>query len=257
MKRRWICHISDSNYSKSSQRNPSVFLGQNYTREKNFIFSGVRTQGILKACLLIQTCGRGPNESLQSNQNPSFQPQSSRQNSRRRSRSRSRRRRNSGSSKKRLKFEGDENLADKQKTKPFTILRKKMGSNGNVIDLFNQDILDILSRPRFVKTRLYLMRGLNLTAQADVNSAMNKFAGYSAFSSANSFPQIVIGDGDNDHLNGDTKQAFSSRSKIRKTTSQTPSIRNFTVTTNWTLLFLSTGVSLCLSTIIDSCSGTR
>lgn len=70
------------------------------------------------------------------------------------------------------------------------------------LDLFSQDILDVLSQPRFVKVRLYLLRGLNLTAQADVNSAMNRFAGYSAFSSANAFPQIVVGDGDNDHQNG-------------------------------------------------------
>jgi hypothetical protein len=31
---------------------------------------------------------------------------------------------------------------------------------------------------------------------------MNKFAGYSALSSANAFPEIIIGDGGNDHSNG-------------------------------------------------------
>lgn len=217
----------------------------------------MRTEGILKACLLIESIRPGLSGSLQSHQNP-FQKQGSpRRYSRKRSRLRAKKRRSSNTSKKRLKFEAEEIVLDNPPSPSFSILREKESAKGSVLDLFNQDILNVLSRPRFIKTRLYLMRGLNLTAQADVNSAMNKFAGYSAFSSANSFPQIVIGDGDNDHLNGERHQASSSRSRTRRIMFPTLSIRSFTATTSWTLLCRWTGASRCRCTTTDCCSETH
>lgn len=45
-----------------------------------------------------------------------------------------------------------------------------------------------------IKVRVYILRCLNLTAQDDSSSLLVKLAGMSAFSKANSFIEIVIGD---------------------------------------------------------------
>ena len=61
------------------------------------------------------------------------------------------------------------------------------------------------------------MRGLNLTAQTDVSSAMTKIAGYKALSSANAYPSIQIGDGTNNQSKGINKSIKDSQNYVKNT----------------------------------------
>ena len=85
--------------------NNSVFWGQNFTKTDNFIFPGVKTTGILKACFSVERSNDQLNNSqnnstLKSSYNGLNSPRSSRRNSGERRRSRSRKRRRSSASSK-------------------------------------------------------------------------------------------------------------------------------------------------------------
>lgn len=52
-----------------------------------------------------------------------------------------------------------------------------------------------------VKIRLALLRALNLAAQTNETDLKRRMAGYTARSSANPYPYIMVGDGKNDSNN--------------------------------------------------------
>ena len=66
-----------------------------------------------------------------------------------------------------------------------------------MFDIFRQEFLDYLAKSNAYKIRIYLLRGLNLSAQADATELRDRLAGLDAFCSANSFPIIVVGNGEN------------------------------------------------------------
>jgi len=63
-------------------------------------------------------------------------------------------------------------------------------------------LIKLFSQIRQVKVRLFLLRATNLAAQASETGLKERAAGYTAKSSANPYPYILVGDGKNDVSNG-------------------------------------------------------
>lgn len=113
-------------------------------------------------------------------------------------------------------------LEPEKKKESFMFMNKEIEHNNEQDDLspvniYDQDVLTVLKKNTHLKIRIYLLRGLNLTAQSNVNSAMNKLAGYSAYSSANPYPEISIGDCCNDSSSGIVKSIKDSQHYIQNT----------------------------------------
>jgi len=68
-----------------------------------------------------------------------------------------------------------------------------------------------------LKVRYHLLRGLNLAAQSSVASYHHRAAGWNAMSSANSYPEISLGDGVNDITLGYNKYQKDSHSSCPNT----------------------------------------
>lgn len=67
-------------------------------------------------------------------------------------------------------------------------------------NIFDQDFLDYFKNQNKYKVRVYLLRGLNFSAQQDATELKEILAGKQALSSANSYPMILVGDGRNKGL---------------------------------------------------------
>ena len=105
----------------------SVFWGQNFTKTGNFIFPGVKTTGILKACLSIEKLNDDCSDSylnINTNSSRLRSPRSSRRNSGERRRSRSRKRRRSSASSKGINSVNKERRNSSLKSQ-VSIFRKK------------------------------------------------------------------------------------------------------------------------------------
>lgn len=83
-------------------------------------------------------------------------------------------------------------------------------------DIFEQFLLDMFREPVQVKVRFNLLRGLNLAAQSNAIQIKYGLGGYNAMSSANPYPKLQVGDGNNDVNQGVTKAVNDEKSFVEK-----------------------------------------
>ena len=62
-------------------------------------------------------------------------------------------------------------------------------------------MIDAFTKFKQVVVRVSLLRALNLAAQANQTDMKRRLAGYTAYSSADPYPYLLVGDGRNDTNN--------------------------------------------------------
>lgn len=84
-------------------------------------------------------------------------------------------------------------------------------------DIYKQFLLNIFKETCQIKVRFYVLRALNLAAQANAIELKYELGGYNAMSTANSYPVVSVGDARNDVNSGVTKRVTDEKSPVEQT----------------------------------------